>query len=200
MGFASFIYTERDFIAVYRALRIATNPSYDTFITRLGVIFLGHVLLLAGIEVLVLWAYGAKGENGPIPWQAAAFSAGLAIAGGWVLYSRIYGYRRRLRAGYRAFPLRDEKVNYQFTPLRFAFQHRLAEGSSDWSVIPQVTEFRDGFLIHETPRSGHWVPKYAFGESFGEIDAANLLRSRVGRYRVIDRSAGLPEKTRHRKP
>jgi len=197
---ASFVYTEREFIAAYRGARIAQNESYDSFITRMGVIVGGHVMLLAGVAVLVLWLCGAKGANGPIPWGAAAFNVVVATISGLVLYYGIYGYRRRLRSLYRAFPLRDEKVHYQLTPLRFVSQHRLAQGSSDWSLVGTVTEFRDGFFIQTAAPSGEWIPNHAFDETLTAVDIANLLRSRVNRYKVVNRFASLPEKSYARKP
>ncbi len=51
-GSGSFVYTEPEFIAAYRGTRIAQSESYDSFITRLGVIVGGHVMLMSGILTL----------------------------------------------------------------------------------------------------------------------------------------------------
>jgi len=84
--------------------------------------------------------------------------------------------------------------------LRFVFQHRLAQGSSDWILVDKVTELRDGFVIQAAESSGHWIPKHAFDESFAAIDIANRLRSRVNRFKVVNRFASLPEKAKAGKP
>ena len=125
MASASFAYTEREFIASYRAVRMANHASYDSFIGRLGVILFGHLFVLGAVEIVILWLNGAEGKNGPIPGFAVCLVVAMGVVGSWMLYSRIYCYRRYLRRLYQVFPLRDEKIHYQFTPLRISFQHRL---------------------------------------------------------------------------
>jgi hypothetical protein len=190
-GAVSFTYTEREFITAYRAVRIANEKSYDSAIMRLGVIVGGHVMLLAGIEVVVLWLLGTRGPNGPIPLGVGIFGAVLAIWSCYFLYIKVYGYRRHLRSLYRSFPLRDEKMTYQFTSLRFVFQHRLAQGSTDWNLVAKVTQLRDGFVVQVDRTGGDWIPSHALDEHFGEVELGNFLRSKVKRYHVVDRCAAL---------
>jgi hypothetical protein len=190
-----FLFTEDQFIAAYRAIRMTINESYDSPIMRLGVIIGGHVFLLGGICVLTLWATGARGQNGPIPLGAVIFNVIVAIVAAVVLCRTVYFYRRRLRSLYRSFPLRDEKVLYTLTPLRYSYQHRLAQGSVDWSLVPMVTELRDGFVIHTSTLEGHWIPRRAITEPLGDVEVANFLRSHVKKFKVINRFAGLARDT-----
>jgi hypothetical protein len=190
----SYTFTEREFMAAHRAMRISRQPSYDSFTSRLGVIVAGHVMLLAAIEVLVLWLLGVEGDNGPIPGLVVVLGLAIGVYSAWALYSKIYCYRRHLQRLYQSYPLRDEKMFYQFTPLRFIFQHRFAQGSTDWSLIDRATELKDGFVIQQTAEGGDWIPKHALDESFGDVELSNLLRSKVKRFKVVDRAATLSEK------
>jgi hypothetical protein len=192
----SFLFTEDEFIAAYRAIRMTINRAYDSWIMRLGIMIGGHIFLFASIVVWGLWLVGNKGENGPIPIPVLVFNAIIAAFCVFGLYRSVYFYRRHLRSLYRSFPLRDEKVLYTFTPLRYSYEHRQAQGSVDWRLVPKVTEFRDGFVIHTSGLDGHWIPKHALREPFGNVDLANLLRSRVTKYKPIDRSAALKKRER----
>ena len=196
----SFTYTEDEFIAAYRAIRMARFESYDSLIVRIGVAFVGHVLLLAGI--LVRGPLGLRRER-----RERADSAGSgcfqrsrrrSMAVG--LHNSIYFRRNRLRSLYRSFPLRDDKVLYGFTPLRFQFQHRLGQGSVDWSLIPKVAELKDGFVVQATMTDGEWIPRHAIDEPFGDVEVAEFLRSRVKAYRTINRFAGLSTRGSSKKP
>ncbi|MDR3619339.1 MAG: YcxB family protein [Paludisphaera borealis] len=198
LGSVSFLFTEQEFIAAYRAVRMAENRSYDSFISRLGVIVLGYVFLLGGIMVTIMWLLGMEGGNGPIPPLAALFNIAIAGVAGWALYSRIHGYRRRLKSMYRKLPIQGEKVHYQFTPLRIITEGKLAQGSVDWSVINRVLEFRDGFLLYWGTGSAGWIPNHALSDTFGVDDLAELFRAKVKKFVVIDRLAGLPEASKSR--
>ena len=113
------------------------------------------------------------------------------------LYTKIYAYRKRLSLKYRADPLAGEKIFYEFTPLRMIVRDALSEGSEDWGFTRGVVELRDGFVLVPVGfQPGRWIPKHAFHESFGVDEAAVFFRSKVKRYKVIDRFAGLPEKTK----
>ena len=112
----------------------------------------------------------------------------------FALYRYVYFHRRHLRSRYRSFPLRDEKVLCTFTPLRYTIQQKLAQSSVDWSLIPKVTEFRDGFIIHYSAQAGNWIPKHALDGPFEDVEFAEFLRSRVKDYKFINRFAGLRKK------
>jgi hypothetical protein len=190
----SFTYTEREFMAAYRGIRMARARDYDSFIMRLPAIVCGHVFLFTGIAVISMWLSGWEGPNGTIPWGAGLLNVATSSIAAWALYTKIYFYRRHLRALYRTFDLRDEKVFYQFTPLSFFLKHNRTEGSCDWGLVDSVTELRDGFVIRVSAASEDWVPKHAFEEPFEEIEVSNLLRSKVSRFSVVDRVAALADK------
>jgi hypothetical protein len=190
----SFTYTEREFMAAYRGIRMARGRDYDSFIMRLPAIVLGHVFLFTGIAVVVMWLSGWEGPKGAIPWGAGLLNVATSSIAAWALYTKIYFYRRHLRSLYRRFDLRDEKVFYRFTPLSFILKHKRTAGSCDWGLVDSVTELRDGFVIRVSAASEDWIPKHAFEEPFEEIEISNLLRSKVMRFNVVDRVAALAEK------
>jgi hypothetical protein len=190
----SFTYTERDFVAAYRAIRMVQKPEYDSAIMRLAVIVLGHVFLFCGIMIVGMWMSGFEGPKGKLPLGVVAFNTAIAAFCAWLLYSKIYGYRRQLRWLYQNFDLRDEKVCYQFTPVRFIQTHKRAQGSCDWSFVDGATELRDGFVIQASDANTEWIPKHALNPAFEEVDLSNLLRSKVRNFKVVDRFAELPDK------
>ena len=190
----SFTYTEREFIAAYRAIRMAGRPEYDNFIMQLPVILFGHIFLFTSIATIVMWLSGWEGPRGTLPWGVGLLNVGTGSISAWALYTRVYFYRRHLRNLYRQFDLHDEKVFYQFTPLNFMLKHKRAEGSCDWNLVDSVTELRDGFVIRVSAASEDWIPKHAFEEPFDEIEISNLLPSKVMRFNVVDRVAALAEK------
>jgi hypothetical protein len=190
----SFTYTERDFIAAYRAIRMARNAEYDSAVMRLAVIVLGHIFLFCGIMIVGMWMSGFEGPSGKLPVEAVALNAAIAVICAWVLYSKIYGYRRQLRWLYETSDLRDEKVSYQFTPVSFIQNHSRARGRCDWSFVDSATELRDGFVIQASAANMEWIPKHALDPAFEDVELSNLLRSKVRAYKVVDRFAALPEK------
>jgi hypothetical protein len=189
----SFTYTERDFIAAYRAIRMAQKPEYDGVIMRIAVIVIGHIFLFCGIAFVGMWLSGFEGPRGKLPFGAVALNAAIAAICAWVLYSNIYGYKRRLRWLYETSGLRDEKVSYQFTPVSLIRDRRCARDCCDWSFVDSVTELRDGFVIQASAANTEWIPKHALDPAFEEVDLSNLLRSKVLNFNVVDRFAALPE-------
>lgn len=201
VGTASFLLTEEDFIASHRALKIVESPSHDIFLMRLCVIVFGHLFLLGSISATVAWLIGVEGANGPIPPGIAAMNLAFGIIAAWALYTKIYAYRKRLGSKYRASPLAGEKISYGFTPSRVIVRDALSEVGEDWGLTRSVVELRDGFvLIPVGFQPGRWIPKHAFQEPFGVDEAAALFRSKVKNYKVIDRFAGLPDRTKAGKP
>ena len=191
---ASFVYTEEEYVAAHRALKMAGWPSYDTWASRLGVIFFGHLFLFVGIFVFFMWLTGMEGARGRVPLAAAVFNLAIALVAALVLCVRIYFYRWWLRCEYRGFALRDEKVLYQFTPSRLIFRNKLREGVCVWRLVDYAAEFRDGFIVGVGGREGEWIPKHVFDGPFGAVEAAELLQAKVEKYKVIDRFAGLQER------
>lgn len=192
LGSASLVFTEDEFIAAWRAGRIARSRFYDRRSSRLVLAMLGLVYLLAGAGVVVSWLAGTRWENEPVPGAGVVLFAGIAALGAWMLY-RLYSYRRRMSKAYRESPHRDDVFEYRFTPSRLIHHGRHSEGELDWSLAQEVAEPRDGFLIIWYPGTvGTFIPKHALLAPFASEDLANLLRSRVKKYRVIHRDAALP--------
>ena len=199
IGTLSFPFGEQEFIAAYRAGRIARYQSYDSFISRLGVMVFGYVFLFTGIMVTTMWLLGIEGNKGPIPPLAVVINLGIAGVAGSALYTKIHGYRSHLKSMYRKSGLSGGKVRYQFTPLRIISENDRSQGSTDWSIPKRALEFRDGFLIDWGAWAGSWIPKYVLTDAFSADDLAELFRAKINKYLVIDRTAGLPEKSKHRR-
>ena len=83
VGTASFLFTEEEFIAAYRALKIVEQPYYDTLIMRLCLIVFGHLIFLSSIAATIAWLIGTEGANGPIPPGIAAMNLGFGVIAAW---------------------------------------------------------------------------------------------------------------------
>lgn len=194
LGSASYVFTEDEFIAACRAAGIARFRLYDTWVSRSGVMAFGYVFLLGGIAATVIWLTATEGADGPMPGAAVALLGVIAAIACWVLYRKIHFYRKGIAKAYRESPYRDGAFEYQFTPSRLIFRGRESEGSLDWSLAQKVAELRDGFDITWYPGgAGTFIPNHALRDPFGPDDLASLLRSKVKKYRVINRAAALPK-------
>jgi hypothetical protein len=187
---------EAEFIAAYRAGRMASNPNYGSRVVGFGYGFIAHFFMVACLEIAVLMALGKKGANQePIPWFLLPATIVAAVISGYYLWSHVYCPGAYFKLLYRGYPLAGEKVVFTITSTRFAFRHKLAEVSTDWRLIPKVVELRDGFVlcVRGDPQ---WIPRKALGDEFAEVDLADFLRVRVPRCQVIDRAAQLPARSR----
>jgi hypothetical protein len=187
---ASFVWNEQDYVAAYRAARMVRDSGYDSLVMRAGFLLLTHLFVLGGLLVVGLALAGAEGKEGPIPLSAVAINTAVALAAGYALFTRWYGFRWMMRRAYRSSPLYDLKVNYLFTPQQVEYTSRLAQSRRDWSLINQVVEFRDGFLL-VSGATAEWVPRYAFTEPFDDVAFSELARSYAKRYKSIERTAAL---------
>lgn len=196
LGSVSYVCTEQELITASRALQMASGKASVSGRVYSLAIFVGGIFLLSGGFDSIRWFRGPKGMEAPLPGYVAITKLGIGIALACAVYSKNYFLRLWFKWIYRAFPLKGEKVVYQFTPLRLLYQHKLAQGSNDWSLITRSVEFRDGFFLMLQPRSGIWIPKHALSDSFGPEELEDLLRSKIKKYKVIDRFAALPEKSK----
>jgi hypothetical protein len=191
----AFVYDEPEFIAASRAVRFAQGKRDH----------LAHLFVLCMFALFLLYmpapsrakAAGKVVSNGPSPWMVAAFQVYFAAHCGYYLHNFVLFPRRRFHRLYRKFPLAGEKILYTLTSSRLAIQHKLAQSSTDWSLVRKVTELRDGFVI-QLDSGLNWIPRHAVGADFGDVPLAEFLRQRVKYYRVIDRTAGLPTKGKER--
>lgn len=194
LGSASYAFTEEEFIASSRAAGIAQFRLYDTLASRSGVMVLGWVFVWGGIAAATMRLTGMEDADDPMPGVIVALLSVFAAFALWVLYRYIHFHRREFTKAYRKSPYRDSAFEYQFTPSRLIFRGRESEGSLDWSLAQRVAELRDGFLIIWYPGGGGtFIPNHALLAPFGPEDLANLLRSKVKKYRVINRAAALPK-------
>ena len=193
LGSVVFPFTEREFIAGFRAGRMARDRGYDSVVRRLGVAVLSYVVLFGGSQPVIGWLLGGKGFDDPKFLASELMVTGTAVIAALVLYVKIHGYRRRLKARYLKSPYRGEKMHYQFTPLRLVSENRLQQQSVEWSALRRVLEFQDGFLMDWGLGYTDWIPKHVLNDAFDSDDLAQLFREKVQKYVVIKRVAGLPE-------
>lgn len=184
---------ESEFVAANRAAWLSQKRDAIASLAQLGMPFIAHLLLLAGILVFGCWLLGKQGSNGPIPWGAAAFNAALAAGCAYYLWDFVYFKNARLRRLFHKSPLAGEKIVYTLSPSRWAMRHKFAESRLHWTLVERVTELRDGFVI-QVGGGVHWLPRHAVAGEFADVDIAEFLRSRVRDYRVIDRTACVSSK------
>lgn len=188
---AAFSWTEQDFIGAHRAARLARDPGYDSLITRAGFLLFGHLFFVSGLLVLPAVFMRKKGDNAPIPLGAVFMMAGISLIAGFVLFTNWYGYRWLMRRAFRKSLLGgDLKSSYIFTPEYIQSENRLIEAKKKWEVVDRVIELRDGFVL-VIGGAAEWVPKHAFAEPFDDVEFANLAKSRVKKYQIVDRRAML---------
>ncbi|MDG3007492.1 YcxB family protein [Paludisphaera mucosa] len=185
---ASYQYNEVEFIASRRASKIALNRSFDTWTGRITLLLLAHVMFAIGAMFMLQGLGPGARRQGPNA-IVFAFGAILAAYGAWLAYRWLYGYRRRMRRLFHAFPAAGDRVDLAFTPRRLVRHSERSDSSIDWLLFPTVVELRDGFVLVMRARLDVWIPKHAFRPPFDARAAAAFLRSRAAKYRVLDRFA-----------
>lgn len=184
LGEAAYRYTEAEFIAAFRAKRIARSKDYDSWPTRISFIVIGHLLLLMGAIVLL-----PQIEEGVNSWPLVGIALAWVALGGWIVDTWFYGYRRRYRKLYRDHPWAGLDVDMAFTPDRLITHSANLDGTVAWPLFARVFELRDGFLLEVQPLNGAWIPKHALRPPFDADALASFLRSKVKTYKVVNRRA-----------
>lgn len=189
VGAASYRFTEEAFVAGCRAWWMSRFPGYGSPLLKL-VGFGGlHLMLLAGLALLVAEFAGRTREGEGSRFFLAFY---LTIVSAMLLWIFLYGFRRRLRRLYLKYAAADREVALTFTPERLIVHAHRAESSEDWSFYRGVVELRDGFLLrHKSFAGGVWVPDDALHAPFDHQAAAAFFRASLSEYRVIPRKARL---------
>lgn len=181
IGRGSYQITEDETLAVARAARIAILPWYRSWPWAIAFFGFWHAMALYGIYLLL--APRAEGE------PPNFFGLPVAITSGYMLWKLLYGLDRQARAAFRKSPMAGDDYGLAFTPDRFIVHTRLADASLEWPFLRRVVELRDGFALVQTPKSAIWLPDHALAAPFDHRAAAELFRSKVPKYRVVNRSA-----------
>lgn len=183
---ASFTWTFDDFVALRRAGSMLQNRLHDSWLLRAVGLFLGHAFLIGGVVLAGMACAGVRGAKGPIPPEAVVVNVLLALGAAYYLFTRWYGWRRVTERAFRSSELSGVQVHYRFLPNLVEVSSPKVDARQDWSVLSEVVEFRDAFLLLSGPIA-NWLPRRAFG-SPDEVEAfIALARSSVKRYRVIGR-------------
>ncbi|MDG3007493.1 hypothetical protein [Paludisphaera mucosa] len=191
VGWASFRFTEDEFVAATRAVTMAQLRWYGSRFW--GILFFGfwHVLLLGGLYLIVRWARSGDGPDGPVSGWTAVEGLLATLVAGRILWVGFYGLHRRVRASYARFPFAGDEYAMALTPDRYITHSPLVDSSDDWAFLPGVVEFRDGFvLLNKSGAGGLWLPDHALHAPFNHPAAAALFRSKAPRYAS---STGRPE-------
>ncbi|WP_165071414.1 YcxB family protein [Paludisphaera rhizosphaerae] len=189
VGSAWFWNDEGEFAASIRAQAIAINRVAGTWAFRSFVIAYGHFLILMGLLFITNWSADRPDQR----WRLAqlvilAFGLVMTALGGWIVYVRFYGYRRRMRNVFRDAPAAGLHLHYTFTPARLVSHSDKSDASNDWSVFVSAVEVRDGYILISAHRRSTWIPKHALEPPFDVPAASAFLRSKIARYRVVDRA------------
>lgn len=184
LGEAAFRYSQAEFIAAFRARRIARSSDYDSWSARIFLLILAHFLILAG-------AFGLfrQVEDGVTSWLFVGLALATVALGAWIADNWLYGYRRRYRTLYRDHPLAGLDVDMTFTPGRLVTHSANFDGAVTWPLFAKVFELRDGFYLEVQPLNGAWIPKHALHPPFDAAALANFLRSKAKTYKLVDRRA-----------
>ena len=184
IGSGSYRLTEDEFVAANRAARMATAPWYRSWPWAIAFFGVWHAAMLIGLYLAFL-APRAEGEGFNVDGVI------LVVASGWFLWLLLYGVDRRVRAAFLTFPTAGDEFALAFTADRYMGRTGLGDFSDDWSFLRRVVELRDGFvLVLKFPRGSTWLPDHALVAPFDHRAAADLFRSKVSKYRVVDRPAG----------
>ncbi len=157
VGEAAYRVTEAEFIAAYRAARIARNRLYDSWLAWLCLVALGHLLLIPGALLFFSFLVLAVGK-GDVRWGVGWFAVVSAAAGSWLVDAWLYGSRRRYRKLLRAHPLAGLDVERTFTADRLHTHAENMDAATDWPLFARIVELRDGFLLEIQPLNTAWVP------------------------------------------
>ncbi|OJW20724.1 MAG: hypothetical protein BGO49_03885 [Planctomycetales bacterium 71-10] len=183
IGWGSYRLTEDEFVVANRAARMAMAPWYRS--RPWAIVFFGfwHATFLFGLYLAFLVPRPA-GDGFNVD------GVTLAVASGWFLWLLLYGVNRRIRAAFRTFPTAGDEIALAFTADRFIGRTSLGDSSDDWAFLRRVAELHDGFLlVLKIPNGSIWLPNHALAAPFDHQAAAELFRSKVPRYRVVDRAA-----------
>lgn len=187
VGRVSYWFNEAEFTAAQRAVLIANGQSFDGWIVRLPLLFLGHLLLLFGLLVVLLWL-GSSFRQQPGSAGTATMGLVMALAGGWIVDRWLYGRGRRMRKRFRNSPLAGLRVDLTLTTDRLLAHTEKSDGRTAWDFFAGAVELRDGFVLLYPPGLGSWLPKRGILAPLDAPNVAAFLRSKVANYRTISRS------------
>ncbi|AMV35874.1 YcxB family protein [Planctomyces sp. SH-PL62] len=187
VGRVSYWFNEVEFTAAKRAVLIANGQSFDGWIIRLPLLILGHVLLLFGLLIVLLWL-GTDFRGRPGSAGSAIMGLVLVLAGGWLLDRLLYGRGRRMRKRFRDSPLAGLRVDLTLTTDRLLSHTEKSDARTAWDLFTGAVELRDGFVLLYPPGLGIWLPKRGVLAPLDARTVAAFLRSKVANYRTIARS------------
>lgn len=190
LGLGAYRLTADEFQVGARAV-LATEPWRRSWSWWFAFFGPWHAALAVGVWMLVAWARGVDGPFGPVDGGQAFAACAATFASALVLWLALYGLPWRIRRLYRTFLGAGEEYAFAFTPARWMLHTPMSDSSYDWEFLRDVFEFNDGFLFRlKTAPGGFWLPDHALVAPFGHRAAADLFRSKISKYRVVDRSTG----------
>ena len=184
---ASFVWSEQDYVAFIRGVRMLHHEGYDSWIMRACFHLFGHLFLISGPLVTALAISGREGKNGPIPREVVVINLVFSSIAAYVLLTKWYLARWLMNRAFHASQLPGLKVSYLIRPIEIESTSRLIQSKRVWSVFSQIVEFRDAFIL-VSGGSAEWLPRHAFPEPFDDVRFADLAKQSVKAYRFIDRA------------